>query len=124
MSTVTSMEWLDPGGSNSGASVHDRLAVGTGEQSHCGMSGTTALMVTAPPAPGPARIVAASQMVIGSSGSALPLLVTVMVQWMGPPNGAGVHTLLDPHAGRAAAEPAAGSSGGATSAAGSSSHGS
>ena len=123
MSTVTSIEWLDPGGSNSGASVHDRLAVGTGEQSHCGMSGTTALIVTAPPAPGPARIVAASQMVIGSSGSALPLLVTVMVQWMGPPNGAGVHTLLihTPECGSGAG---GGLKGGATSATGSSSQGS
>ena len=93
VSTVTSMEWLAPGGSNSGASVQDRFAVGIGEQSQCGMSGATAVMMTAPPAPGPARIVAASQMVTGSSGGVLPLLVTVMTQWMGPPNGAGVHTL-------------------------------
>ncbi len=93
MSIVTSMEWLAPGGSSSGASVQERFAVGIGEQNHCGMSGATALIMTAPPAPGPARIVAASQMVTGSSGGVLPLLVTVMTQWMRPPNGAGVQTL-------------------------------
>src|SRR6478752_669752 len=88
------MEWLDPGGSHSGASVQDRFAVGVAEQNHWAISGATASIITAPPTPGPARTVDASQMLTGASGNAPELLVTVMTQWMGPPNGAGVHTLL------------------------------
>src|SRR4051812_46321552 len=117
------MEWLDPGGSQSGASVQDRFAVGVGEQNHCAMSGATASIITAPPAPGPARTVEASQIVTGASGRALELLVTVMVQWMGPPNGAGVHTLSiqTPDTGCGTG---AGASGGAGCAAMTASHGS
>src|SRR6187431_717252 len=88
------MKWLVPGGSRSGGRVHDRLFVGTPEHSHCGMSGATLEIVTGKPSPGPDKMLAASQMATGASSTAAPLLVTVMMQWIGPPNGAGRQIFL------------------------------
>ena len=79
VSIHTSIDLVSPGSRASGGRLHHKSGVGVGEQIQSGPSGATPAMMMPPPAPGPDRIVAASQMSIGSDGVS-PTLVTVMVQ--------------------------------------------
>ena len=79
VSIQTSIERVSPGSRPRGGRLHQRSGAGVGEQIQSGPSGATPAMVMPPPAPGPDRIVAASQSSIASEG-VMPILVTVMMQ--------------------------------------------
>ena len=69
VSTKTVTERVAPGGSERGGErAAESDAVGVGVQIHSGPSGVAEVMVTGPPAPGPARMVEKSENVIGPVG--------------------------------------------------------
>jgi hypothetical protein len=89
VSTKTVTERELPAGSEPGGSAQANPAVGVGVHSQSRPSGDADVMVTLPPAPGPARMVEKSENVSGPEGEAMPTLVTVITQRMVPPMGPG-----------------------------------